>query len=507
MEIKDFVPRVYQINIASTCKEKNTLVCLPTGTGKTKIGILAALERLNKFQESKVLVLTPTKPLAAQICNEFKNNTTINSEEVILLTGSISPKKRKEMYNSAKVIIATPQTIQQDLDNVRISMKHFSLLIVDECHRSKENFSNTKVAKYLIEQSDYPRILALTASPGSSKEIIREVCSNLNIESIEIRTAQDEDIKEFIQQKEIEYINVDFPEDFKKVHNILKELYNSKLENVKSFGITKPLSIINKTDLIILQKRLISEIKNKNKSAFYGMYLVSYLLKLNYAMELLETQSLQSLKEFFNKLKTDESKAGKSLISDEKIKKAEFIVEELILKGIKHPKLIKLIEIIKEELSKNINYKAIVFANYRNTVNEIVNLLNTNGIISSKFVGQADRKDKGLKQKEQMEIINKFKENKFSILVASSVGEEGIDIPEVNAVIFYEPIGSELRKIQRTGRTGRTKPGKIVFLMTKGTRDVGYFFSSLNKEKKMHSTLRKMKETSLFEYAKDNNRQ
>src|SRR3989338_1864575 len=63
--------------------------------------------------------------------------------------------------------------------NVRISMKHFSLLIVDECHRSKENFSNTKVAKYLIEQSDCPRILALTASPGSSKEIIREVCSNL----------------------------------------------------------------------------------------------------------------------------------------------------------------------------------------------------------------------------------------------------------------------------------------------------------------------------------------
>ena len=119
---------------------------------------------------------------------------------------------------------------------------------------------------------------------------------------------------------------------------------------------------------------------------------------------------------------------------------------------------------------------------------------------SSKFVGQADRQDKGLKQKEQIELINKFKNNEFNILVASSVAEEGIDIPEVNAVIFYETIGSELRKIQRTGRTGRTMPGKIIFLMTKGTRDIGYYFSSLNKEKKMKSTLNRMKGDTFTKY-------
>ena len=84
------------------------------------------------------------------------------------------------------------------------------------------------------------------------------------------------------------------------------------------------------------------------------------------------------------------------------------------------------------------------------------------------------------------------------ILVASSVAEEGIDIPEVNAVIFYEPIGSELRKIQRAGRTGRTKPGKIIFLITKETRDVGLFFSSMRKEKKMKNTLNKMKGENIF---------
>ena len=500
MEIKEFSPRNYQINISSICKDKNTLVCLPTGTGKTKIGILTAMHRLNKFPESKVIILTPTKPLAAQIYEEFKKNTTIKEEEIKLLTGSLSPSKRKETYNSSKIIVATPQTIQSDLDNERTTLKNVSLLIVDECHRSKENFANTKVAKHYISQSNYPRIIALTASPGSSKENINQICSNLNIEAIEIRTENDEDLKEFIQKKEKDYVHVEFPEEFKKIHTILKEVYNSKLEGVKSFGVLKPIGIINKTDLILLQKRLQGEIKKQNASAFYGLFLVSYLLKLNYAMELIETQSLQSLKEFFEKLQVDTSKAAKAILSDIKIKYAIKQTEELISKDIKHPKLLKLIEIVSNEILKNPKYKAIVFANYRTTVNQIVNELNSLNMSSSKFVGQADRQDKGLKQKEQIELINKFKNNEFNILVASSVAEEGIDIPEVNAVIFYETIGSELRKIQRTGRTGRTMPGKIIFLMTKGTRDIGYYFSSLNKEKKMKSTLNRMKGDTFTKY-------
>ena len=188
MDIKNFVPRKYQENIANICKDKNTLVCLPTGTGKTKISILTAIHRLNKFSNSKVMFLTPTKPLAQQICNEFRENTTLEEKKVILLTGSIAPSKRKELYKDSTIIIATPQTIEKDLENLRTNLKNFSLLVVDESHRSKDNFANTKVAKFFIDQSDYPRILALTASPGSTKELINQVCSNLNIDAIEIRT-------------------------------------------------------------------------------------------------------------------------------------------------------------------------------------------------------------------------------------------------------------------------------------------------------------------------------
>ena len=209
-------------------------------------------------------------------------------------------------------------------------------------------------------------------------------------------------------------------------------------------------------------------------------------------MELIETQSLSSFRDFIEKLKTEDTKAAKNIVKEPNIIKALILADKLISEEKKHPKLIKLLSLLKEELELNKEYKSIVFANYRATVQEIVSELNKNNIKSNKFVGQADRIDKGQKQKEQIEIIEKFKNKEFNVLVASSVAEEGIDIPEVNSVIFFEPIGSELRKIQRSGRTARTIPGKIIFLITKETRDVGYYWASIRKENKMKKTLIKM---------------
>src|SRR3989344_8745988 len=172
IEIRNFFPREYQKNILETCKQKNTLVCLPTGTGKTKAAILLAVERLNKYAFSKVLVCSPTKPLASQICREFKDCTNINAEEINLLTGQVAPDQRAKIWESSQVIVATPQTIESDLKNKRISLENVSLLCIDECHRSKENFANTSVAKIYTETAKNPRILGLTPPPDSSKEII-----------------------------------------------------------------------------------------------------------------------------------------------------------------------------------------------------------------------------------------------------------------------------------------------------------------------------------------------
>ena len=487
-KIKNFTPRSYQSEITTTATNNNTLVVLPTGTGKTSIAILTAIERLKQHKISNILVLTPTKPLSAQIQREFKNSTNIPQEQIVLLTGVLAPTKRQELWEQAIVTVATPQTIQKDLENNRISLSPTSLLVVDDCHRARESFANTKVANYYVQQSKFPRILALTASPGSDKEKINEVKNNLHIETIEIRT--EEDIQEFIQKKEVEGLEVTLPRELKETNELIKSAYKEKLRDIRKLGLTKPINLIGKRDLIILQQKLRGNISKKNPSVFYGIYLTALLIKIDYASELLETQGLNSLQEFWKKLETDESKAAATLLNMQQIQKAISSTSELIEKNIKHPKLYMLKGIIRKELEKNTKAKIIVFVNYRNTIDEILEYLNSeNSIKATKLIGQKS----GLTQQQQINIIKKFEDNIYNTLVCSSIGEEGIDIKGATMAIMYDQgKSSEIRKIQRAGRVARLETGKIITLLTKDTREIGYFWASKRKETRMKNILTKM---------------
>jgi len=116
------------------------------------------------------------------------------------------------------------------------------------------------------------------------------------------------------------------------------------------------------------------------------------------------------------------------------------------------------------------------------------------GIRPMRFVGQASRgEDIGLSQKEQVEILRKFREGEVNVIVATSIGEEGLDIPQVDLVVFYEPVPSEIRTIQRRGRTGRSAAGRVVMLVTRDTRDEAYFYSARRKESKMHQELDRLR--------------
>ena len=489
-KIKDFTPRNYQSEIAKTAKSNNTLVVLPTGTGKTKIALLTALERLNTHKPSNIIVVCPTKPLSAQIQKEFITNTTIPEDQIILLTGAILPKKRQELWEQATVIIATPQTIQKDLENERISLSPTSLLVIDECHRSRMNFANTKVTSTYTEQSKFPRILALTASPGGTKERINEIRNNLQIEAIEIRT--EEDIQEFIQKKEIQWLEVTLPPKLKSLHSLIKQAYKFKLKELKKLGFTKPLHLISKGDLIRLQQQFRAQLHKKNPTTFYGISLTALLIKVDYAAELLETQGLTPLQEFFNKLSTDTTKAAKTILNLSEIQRAMSLTSELIKENIQHPKVYMLKGILKKELTQNPQSKIIIFANYRNTIDTLLLELNTlSSIKATKLIGQK----LGLSQKEQISTINDFEQGKFNVLIASSIGEEGMDIKgATTAIMFDQGSSSEIRKIQRAGRVGRLETGKIISLLTKDTREMGYYWAGKRKENLMKKTLKNLQE-------------
>ena len=474
--------RVYQQIIAGNALNKNTLCVLSTGLGKTAIAILVIAGILTK-KDGKVLILAPSRPLVEQHHKRLKDILNIEEDKIIALTGKIPPKKREDLYKKGKIFIATPQVIENDLIAGRIDTNEFVLLIADEAHHTTGDHSYAFVAKNFREKC---HILGLTASPGSDIDKIMEICENLGIEHVEVRTEDDDDVKPYIAKIKLKPIRVELPEEFKQALTLINKALKERLKILKDAGVIISISNATKTDLIELNKRLFAY----DEQIKYELIKVcSEALKLMHAKELLESQGKTVFLNYINKLSSQRTKSAKSIINDEKIIKA---VNLLLKSNTDHPKLEKVIEMVKKILKENKDERIIIFAQYRDTVEKIVNLLNQNEIKVIKFIGQASKeKGKGMTQKEQIKAIEKFK-REGNVLVSTSVSEEGIDIPSVNYIIFYEPVPSEIRFIQRRGRAMRGEGGNVFILIAKGTADEAYYRSALYKERGMKQILKNM---------------
>lgn len=479
-------PREYQINIANTAIKGNTLVILPTGTGKTIIAIIVTANRLSKYPESKVMMLAPTRPLVLQHEKTFKKLFKIDSNRIVAITGKIPREERKFLYKFAKIIVATPQTIQNDLESNILNLSDFSLVIFDEAHRCVKEYAYTYVAEKYLEQSKFPLILALTASPGSEEERIEEIKNRLKIQFIEIRTEKDEDIRKYIKKIEYVYVYVDLPEEIKRAKENIEKVRNEIIDGLIKNGVLSSKEV-KKKELIKLYENLLENEENfYNKQVFSSILLkVLQLIKIEYLLELLETQSLLAFLEYLDKLKQSKKVYEKALVNDIRIRISESIVRNFLEKEFVHPKIQKLEEIISYLVNQNPNVKIIVFANYRSTIEFIYKKLKERFKVA-KLVGQASKEfSEGMTQKEQEEVIKAFANGIYNVLICSSVGEEGLDIPKTDYAIFYEPVPSEIRTIQRRGRVGRQTSGKVIILITKGTRDEAYYWAAFHKERKM----------------------
>jgi len=500
--LKDFVPRLYQQTILATCNEKNTLVVLPTGMGKTGLALLLSVQRINNYPNSKILFLAPTKPLAQQHLTTFKKHLDLKDDKFALMTGAISPEKRAQIWKSAQIFFATPQGLENDVISRKIDLAEVSLIIFDEAHRATGDYAYTFIAKQYIKLAKYPRILGLTASPGNDVEKINDVCKNIFIEDVEIRTTQDADVKPYVQDIKIEWVYVDLPESFLKIKKYLEDCSKQRLKQLKEQmpQLTRHLTGFNKKELIILQAQLHGQLAQGEKDfdVMRGISILAELIKVQHAQELLETQGISALSKYMEGLVAESEKtkvkAVKNLVADENFKSALIGARALVEAQIEHPKLERLINILKEEIAKNPQAKIIVFNNYRDNAVKVVNEISkVEGIVAKIFVGQTKKGDTGMSQKKQIETLEEFKDGKFNVICMTSIGEEGLDIPEVDLVVFYEAIPSAIRYIQRRGRTGRQKSGRVVVLLARNTRDEAYRWTAFHKEKKMHSTLASMK--------------
>ena len=497
--LRGITPREYQNKIFETCKEKNCLVVLPTGLGKTLIALMLTINRMETFPGEKVVFLAPTKPLAEQHLTTFTKYLPELFADMQLFTGKVPSKKRQKIWETADIIFSTPQCVTNDLKKNLYDLENVCLLIEDEAHRCIKNYDYNFMAQKYKAQSKHPKILGLTASPGSDKSKIKEICKNLFVEEVELRTRDSPDVKDYLQELKFEKIMVDFPSEFEEMKYILKEIFDKYVEELKCRRILwGPAS---KTGLIALQKKIMAILArgSKNYNYMLGASACAQAIKLQHALELLETQTLESfnkyLKNLFEQARQKKSKGVIKLVSNPKFNFVFIRTNELLTKGFEHPKINQLLEIIKKEKLQNEKMKTIVFTQFRDTAKIISNELNKMKEINAQvFFGQAKKDGVCLSQKEQKKMIEDFSDGKINVLCATSIGEEGLDIPEVNAVIFYEPVPSAIRKIQRSGRTARLMKGKLIMLVTKGTRDEAFYYVSKAKEKNMHKAISSIKE-------------
>ncbi|KYK24554.1 hypothetical protein AYK26_03160 [Euryarchaeota archaeon SM23-78] len=499
--IRGFEPRLYQQTILDTAVKKNTLVVLPTGLGKTNIAVLLAANRLTNYPNSKILVLAPTRPLCDQHVDSMRSYLDVSEEEVQLFTGMIRPVRRAELWKTSKIIVSTPQGLENDIISNKISLKDVSLLVVDEAHRSVGDYAYVFIAKQYNKKAEHPRILGLTASPGSDQEKIKEVCKNLFVEEIELRHYDDPDVKPYIQQIDVERVRVDLPKDFEQIRNYLRQAFDNKLETIKKFGfLYGNISSYSKTSLLELQKAMFAKMSSgeKDYTLMRSVSLLAEALKLQHALELIETQGLKPLMEYLSKLEEEarktKVKAVQNLVRDLNFRSAFVKTKNLLAAGREHPKIFELRRIITEELEKKKDVKIIIFNQYRDSTSKIKEVLDALNIKSRIFVGQAKKKDTGMSQKEQKKIIEQFRSKEFNCLIATSVAEEGLDIPSVDLVIFYEPVPSAIRTVQRRGRTGRQERGRVIVLITTKTRDEGNLWASVHKEKRMYRVIHGLKQ-------------
>ncbi len=351
---------------------------------------------MQEFPGEKVVFLAPTKPLAEQHLIYFQKHLPELFGDLQLFTGMINPEKRKKIWQTADIIFSTPQCVANDLKNNLYDLTEVCLLIEDEAHRCIKNYDYNYIARQYKNHSNNSRILGLTASPGSETYKIKEICKNLSVEEVELRTRESEDVKEYLQELKFEKVKVDFPPEFEEIRQVFLKLFEQYVEELKRRRVLYGPS--SKTGLIKLQKRIMAILARGNKNFNYmlGASACAQAIKIQHALELLETQTLSSfnkyLKNLFEQASKKQSKGVVKLVAKQEFNFVYTRTNELLAKNIEHPKLHKLIEIVEKEKSENRKIKMIVFTQFRDTAKSISEKLNElQGITAKVFVGQAKK--------------------------------------------------------------------------------------------------------------------
>ena len=503
--------RDYQYNIVQRGLFHNILVALPTGLGKTFIAATIMLNWFRWSTNAQIVFMAPTKPLVSQQVDACFRVVGIPRSQTTMLTGNVQPALRAEEWQSKRVFFMTPQTLMHDLKTGICDPKALVLLVVDEAHRATGNYAYVEVVKFLRRFNSSFRVLALTATPGASIEAVQNVIDALDIARVEIRTERSLDIHQYVHNRNIDIELFENSEDIelclelfsKALQPVLDQLvslnvyYSRDPTSLTAYGLTKARQKWMGTEAA---RQAGFPLKAKANAIF------NVLASLAHALELLKYHGIGSfyrnLVEFKGNM-ADGSKGGKYpklIASNEHFKKLLNQLESWMSdpEFIGHPKLLYLKSVVlnhfidagemqaAEQGRPASDTRIMIFVHYRDSAEEVTRVLRRYEpmIRPHVFVGQTGAKaSQGMDQKTQLQVIEKFKQGVYNTIVATSIGEEGLDIGEVDLIVCYDSSSSPIRMLQRMGRTGRKRAGKIALLLMRGKEENSYTAAKDNYEK------------------------
>ncbi|GAC99035.1 hypothetical protein PHSY_006632 [Pseudozyma hubeiensis SY62] len=509
--------RDYQYNIVQKALFNNVLVALPTGLGKTFIAAVVILNFFRWYPDGKIMFLAPSRPLVDQQKTACHRICGLPWECAIDLTGSTAGSQRGDYWATKRIFYMTPQTFENDMIHNRCDPRDVVCIVVDEAHRARGKYAYGSVIGRVMEVNPHFRVLALSATPGKDSDSVQEVVDQLHINQIEIRTEEAIDVQRYVFRKREEIINVSLGKDLNLVKENWAKLMQTQMDPLMKAG------LIRNQDPVLLHPFAVNAIhKDRSRAAILhtkpwlqaNIKELSHMaLSMQYLMEQSPTMFYNRLKERsmgYNAKGTKTSTAKQQMYANKNTTFAEIIRELELMQDTKgrilHPKMLKLRNVLIEHFdaikadqvhnaeayevsghdvlgntpnsgqlanfasSSQADTRVMVFCSYRECCDEIVAFLNDSGFKATEFVGQSKAKSgkKGMSQKDQERVITDFKAGKYNVLVATSIGEEGLDIGSVDLTVCYEAVKDSIRMLQRIGRTGRKREGKIAVLVSEG---------------------------------------
>ncbi|NXM70107.1 IFIH1 protein, partial [Serilophus lunatus] len=550
----DLTLRDYQMEVAKPALNgENIIICLPTGSGKTRVAVYITKDHLDKKKRAsepgKVIVLVNKVPLVEQHLQTQFNPFLKRWYQVIGLSGDSQLKiSFPEVVRKNDVIISTAQILEnsllnadkEDEEGVFFFFPDFSLIIIDECHHTqKEGVYNNIMRRYLKEKMKniklgkenkplipQPQILGLTASPGvggatsysKAEEHILKICANLDARRIMTVEEHASQLKNQVKEpsKKTVVANDKERDPFReRITEIMTEIQNyCQFHPQSEFGTqTYEQWVIRE------ERKAAKEEKRKERVC------AEHLKKYNDALQINDTIRMVDAYNHLNNFYKEE-KSKKTVRSDDdddepavskqdetdKFLLALFHAKKKQLKKLagkpenENEKLIQLRKTLMEEFTKPGEPRGIIFTKTRLSAFALFQWIKDNpkfeevGIKAHYLIGSGHNSEmKPMTQNEQREVIDKFRCGSVNLLIATTVAEEGLDIKECNIVIRYGLVTNEIAMMQARGRA-RADESTYAVVASIGSGAIECEDVNIFREKMMYKAIQHVQKMPKEEY-------